>query len=104
MGVDDPADGDDGEAAAHAAMMKSEASRQAFSSVRTIVSIGWIIYPLGFAVAYLCFFDQPAGDLSILAEGALNIIYNFADLVNKGAFGFAVYTAAVNDNDGSLLG
>merc|ERR1719230_2036801 len=38
-----------GEASKLAAGMKSQASKDAFKSVRLIVSIGWIIYPLGFA-------------------------------------------------------
>jgi hypothetical protein len=65
--------------------------------LKVIFSIGWTIYPIGFAIAYLCFFDQPAGVLSALAMGALNIIYNLADLVNKGAFGLAVWSAAASD-------
>ena len=39
-----------GEAADLAAGLKSEASKQAFATVRQIVSIGWIIYPLGFVI------------------------------------------------------
>merc|ERR1711985_24664 len=86
-----------GEASKYAAKLTSAASKQAFGTLRLIVTIGWTIYPLGFAIAYLCFFDQPAGVLSSLAMGALNIIYNLADLVNKGAFGLCVWSAAVGD-------
>jgi bacteriorhodopsin len=73
------------------------ASANAFASIRTIVAIGWTIYPIGFALAYLCYFDQPAGNLSNSMMAALNIIYNLADLINKGAFGMAVWQAAASD-------
>jgi bacteriorhodopsin len=93
-----------GEASACAAKITSAASRQAFGTLRVIVSLGWCIYPIGFAIAYLCFFDQPAGVLSGEAMAALNIIYNLADLVNKGAFGLCVWSAAVADKEDPLLG
>ena len=41
-----------GEAAACASRLSSSASRQAFSTLRLIVSVGWCIYPIGFAIAY----------------------------------------------------
>jgi len=88
-----------GSAAECASRLTSSASRQAFSTLRLIVSVGWSIYPIGFAIAYLCFFDQPAGVLSAEAMGALNIIYNLADFVNKGAFGLCVWSAAVSSMD-----
>jgi bacteriorhodopsin len=75
------------------------AAAKAFASIRTIVAIGWTIYPIGFALAYLCYLDQPAGNLSNSLMAALNIIYNIADLVNKGAFGMAVFQAAASDRD-----
>jgi hypothetical protein len=93
-----------GEAAAIATKMVSPASKQAFSTLRIIVSVGWSIYPLGFAVAYLCYFDQPAGVLSADAQAALNVTYNLADLVNKGAFGLCCWSAAVSDKKDALLG
>merc|ERR1719258_601855 len=78
-----------GSASEHASRISGErsAARSAFSTLRLIVSVGWCIYPIGFAIAYLCFFDQPAGVLSGEAMGALNVIYNLADFINKGAFG-----------------
>jgi len=42
-----------GEAAATAATVKSEAAKQGFNTLRLIVSIGWIIYPAGYAIAYI---------------------------------------------------
>ncbi len=93
-----------GESAGLAAGMKSQAHRDAFNYVRLIVSIGWIIYPLGYAIAYII----PGPLIRPHHEGApydvLNIVYNLADLVNKGAFGLAVYSAASTDKEGALLG
>merc|ERR1712176_1207315 len=96
-----------GEAAGIARGVTSEAARSAFSTIRLIVTFGWTIYPVGFAIAYLCYFDQPAGVLSAEAQLALNVIYNLADLLNKGAFGLAIWSAAVADRSGaekSLMG
>lgn len=93
-----------GEAAGYAAKLTSPASKQAFNTLRVIVSLGWSIYPIGYAIAYLCFFDQPAGVLSSYQMAALNIIYNIADLVNKGAFGLCVWSAAISDKENTLMG
>jgi len=93
-----------GSAADLASKLTATSSKKAFASLRSIVTVGWAIYPIGFAIAYLCYFDQPAGNQSIEAEGALNIIYNLADLVNKGAFGLCVWTAANADKKDPLLG
>jgi bacteriorhodopsin len=96
-----------GEASSLSTKLGSKASVSAFNTLRIIVSVGWSIYPLGFAIAYLCKFDQPAGNQSMEAEAALNIIYNVADLVNKGAFGLCVWSAANadrEDNAKPLLG
>lgn len=92
-----------GTASQYAKGLTSNASKQAFGTLRLIVSVGWTIYPIGFAIAYLCYFDQPAGDLSQLALGALNITYNLADLINKGAFGLCVWSAAASDKENTLL-
>merc|ERR1719387_2945296 len=90
-----------GEAAALSANLKTEASKQAFGYLRLIVSIGWTIYPIGFAIAYII----PGRTIRPNGEGppynAMNLIYNLADLVNKGAFGFAIWSAAVSDVDGA---
>jgi bacteriorhodopsin len=89
-----------GEASMYAAKINTNtnpAAASAFNTLKMIVSVGWSIYPIGFAIAYLCFFDQPAGVLSGLAMAALNITYNLADLINKGAFGLCVWSAAIGD-------
>jgi bacteriorhodopsin len=93
-----------GEAAGKAAQLGNDkaAAKSAFNTLKTIVSLGWCIYPIGFAIAYLCFFDQPAGVLSGKAMAALNITYNLADLINKGAFGLCVWSAAVGDRSAPL--
>merc|ERR1712061_142716 len=81
-----------GEASQYSSKLRSPAARAAFNQCKLIFSIGWTIYPIGFAIAYLCYFDQPAGVLSQYQMAALNIIYNLADLVNKGAFGLRVWS------------
>lgn len=88
-----------GEASMYAAKLTSASSKQAYGTLRLIVTVGWVIYPLGFAIAYLCFFDQPAGVLSGTAMAALNVTYNLADFVNKGAFGLCVWSAAIADKE-----
>jgi len=96
-----------GQAASIATKLRNPASIQAFTTLRFIVSVGWSIYPIGFAIAYLMKFDQPAGVLSGEAMAALNIIYNLADFINKGAFGLCVWSAAISDKSGKeeyLLG
>jgi len=93
-----------GEAAGHASTLKSEASIKAFSYLRLIVSIGWIIYPVGYMIAYII----PGPTIRPNGEGPpyniLNIVYNFADLINKGAFGLAIWSAAAADKEDALLG
>jgi bacteriorhodopsin len=72
------------------------ASQQAFKTIRAIVTFGWAIYPIGYYISYLGA-DAGTGD----AEGTLNIVYNIADLVNKAAFGLAIWVAAVSDSEES---
>jgi bacteriorhodopsin len=88
-----------GEGAKQAATLKSAASKQAFNTLKMIVSIGWTIYPLGFMIAYII----PGPIIRPHREGppydALNIVYNLADLVNKGGFGMCVWSAAMADRD-----
>ena len=64
-------------------------SQMAFRTIRLIVTVGWAIYPIGHALGYF-----GAG----VDSGTLNIIYNIADLVNKTAFGLAIWYAAVQDS------
>ena len=67
------------------------ACQQAFKTIRAIVTFGWAIYPIGYYMAYM-------GGGSHDSE-TLNIVYNLADLVNKAAFGLAIWVAATSDNE-----
>jgi len=69
----------------------SKSSQMAFNSLRQIVSIGWIIYPLGYYLVYL------GPTFSYHSQSVINIVYNIADLVNKGAFGLCIWAAAKED-------
>jgi bacteriorhodopsin len=64
------------------------ASQSAFKTLRMIVTVGWAIYPIGYFLGYM------AGGVD---NDAVNIIYNIADLVNKTAFGLAIWYAAKQD-------
>lgn len=68
------------------------ASQQAFKTIRAIVTFGWAIYPIGYYLGYL------GGGTD---EGTVNIVYNLADLVNKAAFGLAIWVAATSDSESS---
>jgi len=58
-----------------------------FEKMRIIVTIGWAIYPLGYVFGYL------TGGID---SNTLNVIYNFADFINKIAFGLIIWVAARN--------
>ena len=60
----------------------------AFNTLRIIVTAGWAIYPVGYFLGYL------GGGTD---AGTVNIIYNIADLVNKTAFGLAIWAGAKMD-------
>ena len=66
------------------------AGQAAFNALRLIVTVGWAIYPLGYAVGYF------GGGIDTVS---LNLIYNVADFVNKIAFCMAIYVAAVSDSN-----
>ena len=76
-----------GEASKISASDGTPASQRAFNALRTIVTVGWAIYPLGYVLGY-----AGAG-----SADALNIIYNLADFVNKIAFGVVIWVAATSD-------
>ncbi|MBV12881.1 MAG: biphenyl 2,3-dioxygenase [Flavobacteriaceae bacterium] len=78
-----------GETAAANASSGNAASQQAFNTIKWIVTIGWAIYPIGYAIGYFG---------SGVDANSLNIIYNLADLVNKTAFGLAIWAAAKADS------
>ena len=71
-----------GETAAANASSENSASQSAFNTIKWIVTVGWAIYPVGYALGYF------AGGVN---NEALNIVYNLADLINKTAFGLAIW-------------
>ena len=75
-----------GEASQISAAQGTEASKTAFNALRLIVTVGWAIYPIGYIA-------EPA-----MGVGALNIIYNLADFVNKIAFGVVIWVAATSSS------
>lgn len=83
-----------GPAGIQAAKLAKGGAKQAFESVRSIVTIGWVIYPLGYALAYVIHGGGWAPN-SYGEAMVVNILYNLADLVNKGAFGMCVWAAAI---------
>lgn len=58
-----------------------------YRSLRLIVTVGWAIYPLGYFMQYL------GGGVDL---ATLNIIYNFADFLNKLVFGLIIYQVAAS--------
>jgi bacteriorhodopsin len=78
-----------GETAAANAASGNSASQSAFNTIKWIVTVGWAIYPVGYALGYFV----PGG----VNNEALNIVYNLADLINKTAFGLAIWAAAKAD-------
>ena len=77
-----------GEASKINASSANEASQTAFKTLRLIVTVGWSIYPIGYVLGYM----MGAADAN-----SLNVVYNIADLVNKIAFGIAIWLAATRD-------
>ena len=65
---------------------------RAFEIMRMILTIGWAIYPLGYVFGYL------TGGVD---SNRLNVIYNFADFINKIAFGLVIWVAATANTSGS---
>ena len=78
-----------GETAAANASSGNAASQSAFNTIKWIVTVGRAIYTVGYALGYF------AGGVN---NEALNIIYNLADLINKTAFGLAIWAAAKSDS------
>merc|ERR1712007_169423 len=66
----------------------SEQVKESFSIMRFIVTVGWSIYPLGYFFGYL---------LGAVNDGALNLVYNLADFVNKIGFCLAIWASAKKD-------
>jgi len=62
--------------------------KDAFATMRFIVTVGWAIYPLGYFFGYLT---------GAVSDEALNLVYNLADFVNKIAFCLAIWHSAKKD-------
>ncbi|MBA4715542.1 MAG: bacteriorhodopsin-like [Dehalococcoidia bacterium] len=80
-----------GGAAKASADGKNAAVQSAFNSMKLIVLVGWAIYPVGYVIGNLI------GDGGSNIQ-TMNIIYNFADLINKAAFGLVIWAAAKSDS------
>merc|ERR1712048_244635 len=68
----------------------SEAVKESFHYMRTIVSAGWSIYPLGYFLGFLTGFVD---------SQVLNVVYNIADFVNKIAFVLCCWSCAKSDSE-----
>lgn len=82
-----------GEAGRINASSATPAVQDAFKLMRVIVLVGWAIYPIGYYFGYLT--GAPAAN----SAKTLNIVYNFADFVNKIAFGVIIWKCAVSESD-----
>ena len=80
-----------GDAAKAANDAKNENLSFAFNGIKYIVTVGWIIYPIGYYMGYLT--GDQSGDVA-----GLNSLYNLADLVNKFLFGLVIWHAAMKDS------
>ena len=78
-----------GEAGRTAAKSGNKSFVTAFNTLRMIVFVGWIIYPLCYIFGYL----NGGVDTNLL-----NVIYNLADFINKIAFGLIIWVAAVSSS------
>ncbi len=78
-----------GEASKLAAGSGNKGGQFAFNTLRLILTAGWAIYPIGYYLGYL------GGGTD---SNTVNIIYNVADLVNKTAFGLAIWAGAKMDS------
>jgi bacteriorhodopsin len=66
------------------------ASQTAFSAMKWILTVGWLIYPVGYYLGYL------GGGVD---ANSLNLVYNLADFVNKILFGLVIFVAASRDTN-----
>ena len=91
-----------GEAAMINKKSGNEAGQFAFQTLKWIVTIGWAIYPIGYLYGLdeTIIFGFKVNNTAFSVE-LINIIYNLADLVNKMAFGIAIWMAAVKDTKAS---
>ena len=67
-----------GEAAKYKDQTNDKSVKLAFEALKWIVSIGWVIYPLGY----------------LLKKNNMNLVYNIGDLINKILFGLIIWYAS----------
>ncbi len=73
------------------ATSSDDALKRGYFWLRTVVTVGWAIYPLGsFIVSFT----------SAVDDGRLSLTYNLAEFVNLIAFGLAVLATAMVSADG----
>jgi bacteriorhodopsin len=82
-----------GEAGKMGTTQAPPAVQSAYKTMRAIVVFGWAIYPIGYFAGYLTG-GNPADSMSML-----NIVYNFADVINKIGFGVIIWNVAVTSSE-----
>lgn len=82
-----------GEASRMSAAHAPASVRSAYQTMRLIVVFGWAVYPIGYFLGYL------TGGNPADSSNVLNIVYNFADVLNKIAFGVVIWSVAVNESE-----
>jgi bacteriorhodopsin len=82
-----------GEASRLSATEAPESVQSAYRTMRLIVTFGWAIYPIGYALGYL------GGGNPADSANMLNVIYNLADVLNKIAFGVIIWSVAVHESE-----
>ena len=82
-----------GEASRMSAAHAPASVQSAYQTMRLIVVFGWAVYPIGYFLGYLTGGD-PADSSNVL-----NIVYNFADVLNKIAFGVVIWSVAVSESE-----
>jgi len=80
-----------GEAGKEVGAGVADSVKTSFTNMRLIVTVGWAIYPLGYALGTLS---------SGVDETTLNVVYNIADFVNKIGFVLACWSAAKAEAEG----
>jgi len=82
-----------GEAGKMGTTQAPPAVQAAYKTMRAIVVFGWAVYPIGYFAGYLTG-GNPSDSMA-----TLNIVYNFADVVNKIGFGVIIWNVAVTSSE-----
>lgn len=91
-----------GEAAILNENSNNKAGQMGFTALKWIVTIGWGIYPIGYlyGLEETTILGVQISNTAYSVE-LINIVYNLADLINKTAFGIAIWLAAIKDTEDS---